>query len=426
MRNISASEPGMSGKEREHYLFLQKSFEDFSEAAIRMQTAFSNLEQKFNELNLELEHKNAALEKAAAEKEEVSSYLQNILESLTTGVVVTDLNGNITIMNRCAGLFTGTAPEAAIGTGLKCLFPDMAPADLKSILSHTPSAAPGKKIRINDRLIEIFNAPVRGKNGFLIGSVIILRDVTRIEKLEEIEKRNEKLAAMGELAANIAHEIRNPLGSIELFASLLMKEAKQKKELERLLQIIASVKNVDNKIRNLLLFAGNQQPHKRRISLHRVLREVLSFSQQFIENGGISLEARYAAAEPYISGDPEMLKQVFLNILLNAIQAMPDGGHLEIRTILGDATIEIRFSDTGGGIPSENLSKIFNPFFSTKEKGSGLGLAIVHTIIDIHDGSIDVESAGGQTVFSMTLPLSGKKSKSRKTHCGPAGMQVNG
>jgi signal transduction histidine kinase len=254
---------------------------------------------------------------------------------------------------------------------------------------------------------------MKDEKGKIIGTIFILRDITRIEKLEEMAKRTEKLAAMGDMAANIAHEIRNPLGSIELFASLLMKDMKNEKYQGRLSHIITSVKSMDNKISNLLLFTTQRNPVMRSINIHDVVREVLQFSETVIKQESITLSVRYADVEPSIRGDAEMLKQVFLNILLNSIQAMTDGGCLSIETSVShnheggsNGNVEVRVSDTGIGIPKDNLKKIFDPFFSTRERGSGLGLAIVHNIIHTHGGAIDVESREKEgTVFSIMFPM---------------------
>ncbi len=395
----------MTQKEREHYLYLQQSFEAFNEAAGRMQSAFSSLEKKFASINRELERKNVQLERVIAEKEALSGYLQHILESLITGVIVTDLKGKVTILNRCAGLFLGLPKGKVVGKSLSALCPDIALCKSDANGRNGSVSASGTKMRIQGRLIECFISPLTDKTREVIGTIHVLRDITRIEKLEEMEKRTEKFEAMGDLAANIAHEIRNPLGSIELFASLLMKENTQKKTHDRLSQIIAAVKSVDSRIANLLLFTRRQNPFLKRINLHRILKEVLAFFRRIAEEGGIDLQTRYAKKDPFIQGDPEMLKQVFLNILLNAFQAMPDGGLLWIETQVDEAGVEIRFSDTGCGIAKENLSRIFNPFFTTRERNAGLGLAIVHTIIDIHEGAVEVDSTERGTTFAITLPL---------------------
>ncbi len=369
----------------DQYLFLQKSFNEFNQATTRLQKAFANLEQKFEQINKELELKNEELKQTIEEKEKVKNYLRNILESLTNGVVVTDLDGKITTLNRCAETFFGIPQDHIAGKDIKFLFDDLNIADWKVLPRNEYLADTGGKVNLKDRIIEIFVSPMKAEQGEIIGTVFILRDITRIEKLEEM--------------AN----------------SLLMKDLKDKNYQGRLSHIITSVKNMDNKISNLLLFTTQRNPMMRNINLHRIMKEVLRFSDPIIKQEGITLSVSYSGVEPYVRGDAEMLKQVFLNILLNSIQAMIDGGSLRIETIVSrdrvgvstvDRNVEVRISDTGVGIPRENLKKIFDPFFSTRERGSGLGLAIVHNIVHVHNGSIDVESKEKEgTVFSILLPL---------------------
>ncbi len=410
------------------YLFLEKSFHEFNQATVRLQNAFSNLEQKFAEINRELEVKNEELKQTVAEKEEVKNYLRNILESLTTGVVVIDLAGVITTLNRCAEVFFGITHDQVTGKHVKVLFHGW--KELKRMIwpRNEHSGDTWGKITIKDTIIEVFTSPMNDECDKIIGTVFILRDITRVEKLEEMAKRTEKLTAMGEMAANIAHEIRNPLGSIELFASLLMKDLKDEKYQGRLSHIISSVKNMDNKISNLLLFTTQRNPVMRRINIHRIIREVLLFSETVIKQEGINLSVRYAGVDPYVKGDAEMLKQVFFNVLLNSIQAMTDGGHMSVETTVsngrqggvpGVRNVEVRITDTGVGIPRGNLKKIFDPFFSTRERGSGLGLAIVHNIVHAHGGSIDVTSEEKEgTVFSILFPLLNETGKPANLH-GP-------
>lgn len=401
----------------ERSLFLQQSFESFDRATMRLQKAFADLEEKFEAINKELDSKNIELQKALAEKEKISSYLQNILESLTTGVIVVDLEGETTMMNRSAEAFTGFLRKDAVGVNANLLFENRFSSDPEGRfdLKHFDSGV-GEKIRFKGRRLEIFGSAVKTGNDEEIGMVIVLRDITRLEKLEERVKRTEKLAAMGETAANIAHEIRNPLGSIGLFASLLIKELKEKKNRDRASHIIRAVKDMDNKISNLLMFARNQKPLMKEVSIHNVLKEIIIFSEQILGKENIILTANYDDVDPIITGNAEMLKQVFLNLMLNALQAMPGRGNLYIKTRISDnnnerkgshnSNVEISFMDTGCGIPGENIKKMFDPFFTTKEKGTGLGLAIVHNIVDIHGGSIDAENyKGGGTVFNITFPV---------------------
>ena len=390
----------------EKSLFLQQSFKDFDVATARLQKAFASLEKKFENINKELKCKNIELQETLAEKEKISSYLQNILESLTTGVVVADMEGKTTMINQCAEMFTAFSRKDAVGTDAEALF--------ENKLKYLDDGL-GEKIKLKGRTLEIFDSAVKTGSGDEIGKVIVLRDITRLEKLEATVKRTEKLAAMGETAANLAHEIRNPLGSIELFASLLIKDLKEKKNRDRASHIISSVRDMDNKISNLLLFARDRKPPMKKVNVHHALKEIIAFSEQIIKKETILLTVNYEATDPIISGNAELLKQIFLNLMLNAMQAMPKGGNLYIETRISDnsygevargPTVEIKFMDTGGGIPAKNIKKIFDPFFTTKGKGAGLGLAIVHNIVDIHGGSIDVENnKGGGTVFNITFPI---------------------
>jgi PAS domain S-box-containing protein len=405
----------------EDITLLQQSFESFNKATADLQRAYSRLEERFAGLNKELEEKNVQLVKTVAEKEQTKNYLHNILESLINGVIVTDLAGQIQTMNQCAEMFSGVCQAGVIGQHVSILFGSMVVNDWPTIdLAEYFKGESGHKVKINGRTLEIFCSPFKSPGGAVIGSVFILRDITRVEKLEDMAKRTEKFAAMGEMAANIAHEIRNPLGSIELFASLLLKNLQDKKDRERVVQIISSVKNVDNKISNLLMFTRKQSPKMKKIDLQYILAEVIDFSEQIMEQGDIDVSVRYADQEACIEGDAEMVKQVFLNIILNAQQAMPDGGILKIKMVTTSggimpddlSLIEVVFQDSGPGIAKENLSRIFDPFFSTKEGGAGLGLAIVHNIVSQHNGSINIEnSLQGGAVVNVCFPLAKEADK---------------
>ena len=403
-------------------LVLQQSFDNFNRATASLREAYAKLERKFASINRELEIKNLELERTVSEKEDMKNYLQNILESLTNGVVVTDLKGKVQTVNRCAEIFAEVSEEDVMGKHVSALFEEMSPEKWGGIFfSEYFKEEAGHKIKLKGRTLEIFGSPVNARNGEAIGAVFILRDITRIEKLEDMAKRTEKFAAMGEMAANIAHEIRNPLGSIELFASLLMKDLREKRDRDRVAKIITSVKNTDNKISNLLLFARTKTPRWECVDIHEILEETLHFTEQIAAQGNISLSFKRAfnradgGGEPLVVGDAEMLKQIFLNLILNAFQAMPEGGqlHIETRCFNGEPSrhniapfVEILFADDGVGISRENLPKIFDPFFSTREGTSGLGLAIVHNIVSMHKGAIHVEGgAEGGTVFTVLFPL---------------------
>jgi PAS domain S-box-containing protein len=388
---------------------LLESVEDFKEATLRLRKAFRHLNKKFDDINRELEKKNAELEKTVTEKEEVKNHLLNILESLTSGVIVTDLDGRIITVNRCAETFLEGSVDSAIGLSVADYLKGSTGDDMRWIRPETAVGTSLRKIRVNERTLEVMVSPMKARDESVTGTVLILRDITRIERLEEMGKRTDKFAAMGEMAANIAHEIRNPLGSIELFATLLLKECRNAREAERLSQIVEAVKGVDNKISNLLLFTRKPKPLMKKTDINQILKDVIEFSQEIVRQKEVSISASYSGKDLYVLGDAEMLKQVFLNLILNAVQAMPSGGDLEIWTGIDQTesqfTAEVSISDTGIGISEKDQNRIFDPFFTGREKGAGLGLAIVHNIIDIHNGSIGVESNQGGTLFQISLPL---------------------
>lgn len=400
------------GQEQERNLYLQRFFGDFNQATTRLQDAFAGLEKKYELINRELDCKNLELQGALAEKERVNEYLRNILESLAAGVVVTDLEGKVTMMNRSAERLTGHSREGALGQGVCSLFKGQYPDWGDSLDPVFSAGDAGRKTKLRGRVLKVSGSVVTSKDGTEMGKVIVLRDITRIVKLEKTMKEGEKMRSMGEMAAHIAHEIRNPLGSIELFASLLMKDLQDEKCRERASHIIGAVRDMDHKISSLFHYARRRTPLMSNVNVHDVLSRVLSFSGHILEKGNVRLAVRYDGCDPVISGSDEMLRQVYLNLILNALQAMPEGGNLSVETgITGgtahrDSHVTSRIADTGCGIPSGTMKKIFDPFYSTREQGMGLGLAIVKNIVDMHDGAIEVEeNEGGGTVFTVTFPL---------------------
>ncbi len=396
-------------------LTLKKLLENFNASTDSLKRSYADLEAKFTNINTELEKKNVDLEHSVSEKEEIKNYLQNILESLTDGVIVTDVDGKVQRINRAAGIFAEMEERAAKGRHVSAVL-ELPEAEQKKGRSFSEylSMISRNKIRLKGRSIEIFSSPLATRNNEALGNVLVLHDVTRMERLEEMAKRNEKFALMAAMAAYIAEEIRNPLGSIELFTGLLMKDLTGQKDRQRLEQIETAVRKMDYKIANLLMFTQTKVPDMRKVNINEMLKEALSFAEYIASQGNIAIDCRFTESEPSVVGDVEMLKQLFLNVILNSIQAMPEGGKLQIETRLfqesnavGAAAyyLEIIFEDNGCGIPEADMSKIFDPFFSTKEGRSGLGLTIVHNIVYLHRGTVHVERAeGGGTVVTVLLP----------------------
>jgi two-component system sensor histidine kinase FlrB len=241
-----------------------------------------------------------------------------------------------------------------------------------------------------------------------------MRDVTEMKALQEQSKRGERLSAMGEMAVELAHEIRNPLGSIELFASLLEKELPRQSDPGRWAENIRiGSRSLNNIVSNMLHFANPLTPSFEQVNVHELVDEILSFTDPILRQREIGVEKTLRASQATIAGDRELLKQMILNLVLNSLQAMPSQGCLRIASrdvddLPGGAScegLELKIEDTGLGIPPENLSRVFDPFFTTNRNGTGLGLSVVHQIVDQHSGFIKLESeVNVGTTFTIVLP----------------------
>jgi signal transduction histidine kinase len=232
------------------------------------------------------------------------------------------------------------------------------------------------------------------------------RQADLILEIEEQLRRADRLSALGELSAGMAHEIRNPLGSIRAAAEILqdgIDPADKRHEFARIL--VREVDRLNRVVEDFLRFARPAPVERGRLDLNEALSAVLQLTRQPALKNSVRTELRPGRVPP-LAGDREQLKQAFLNLVLNALQAMPQGGVLTVSSEAEGGEARIRFADTGQGIAPENLEKIFNPFFTTRDEGTGLGLAITHRIVQGHGGRIEVESRVGEgTTFTVILPL---------------------
>ena len=409
-------------RNNENMRLLSEAIDFFNGAALRFEEHYQHLEKQVKELKTELREKNKALEISLREKEEVKNHLHDILESLTVGIVVIDLEGKITTFNRSAENITGLTATEVRGKKFDRLLGVNFFQDLRLNFESFEDIKENQVLeteihRKEDTLAHVSLAisPLRTLGGKKIGIVVTLQDVSEMKKLEERANRNGRLLAMGEMAAKIAHEIRNPLGSMELYSSTLKKDLEHFTESKKLAEhISAGVKTINNIISNLLLFIRPEQKADFQIiDIHDSLKDSLFFSNHLIEStAAIEVIANYPSEPLFVRGDQELLKQIYLNLMLNAIQSMPQGGKLTICTRRIDdnsktsAFAEIRIKDTGLGISRGDMSRIFDPFFTTKKRGTGLGLPIVHNIVKLHGGTIDINSSENNgTECIISLPL---------------------
>lgn len=236
--------------------------------------------------------------------------------------------------------------------------------------------------------------------------VVLLEDVTEKRELAREVTRTEKLRAIGEMAAGLIHEINNPLNIISGRAQLLFLKYRQDPEIQRAVGIIrGQVDRASQITEKLLNFAKQRLPQLQRLDLCRLLKEVLNTLEVQFAKANVALVCHIPRTPCLIQGDPAQLEEVVSNVTMNAIQAMPKGGTFTISCSEEDHQVAVRFQDTGIGIPQEQLSKIFVPFFTTKPHGTGLGLSVVHGIVEAHRGTIKIQSELGRgTTFCLTFP----------------------
>ncbi len=380
---------------------LNTAFDSFTKASRSLEACYGALQKRIETLTEELRDKNARLIEALREAERNKDYLDAVLCSMEEAIIVLDQREKITMMNKsAAGLLglSGEKAKAAAGGDFSGL-----PMSISENGAGLVLEASGRKYNVI-----VSDSPVVDSNGAPRGRVIQIKDVTAMRQMETLHERNKRLISLGEMAAKIVHEIRNPLCSIELFASMLERDVQEKEQKELAGGISAGIHSLNNILTNMLFFARPQKAVMTRVNLRQISDEVMWLLSPFMESRGVRTQKRYAG-DLEVRGDGELLKQTIMNLAINAAQAMAGGGAIEVclREEGGCAVLDIR--DEGPGIEPENIEKIFDPFFSTKEKGSGLGLAIASKIMQAHGGSVRVSSEPGKgSTFSMYFDLADK------------------
>lgn len=338
----------------------------------------------------------------------------HILRSVGSGIVTMNMTGDITSWNHAAEMITGYQFEEARGNW-KSIFGD----SIKGLFGHTEDLK-GRPVRFEGQIIKRnganailgFTASLLKDDRDIVGGIILtFQDITRLIEMEDQMRRQERLATVGSLAAGIAHEIRNPLASLSGSIQMLQSELDLKGDHKHLMDIVLrETDRLNTIITEFLDYARPRSNQRERLALDAVVNETIElFKNNRVFHDGISIRCD-VAPHMTVTGDPQRLRQVFWNLLINAAQAISGKGAIGISAAPGtdDRSDEviIRVSDTGTGIATEHLENIFDPFFTTKADGTGLGLAIVYRIVDDLGGSIDVKSEHGKgTIFTIWLPF---------------------
>lgn len=342
--------------------------------------------------------------------DEMRTYTRNVLESMANGLITVDRSLCVATFNPTALEILGKTKEDVAGRPISELLP--LENEIKKVLSDSESILE-KEVKITSErkgkdFLFLSVSPLKEPDSHIArGAVIILRDVTMIRELEQKVILSEKFAALGRLSAGVAHEIRNPLNSIRGFIQYFQKKLSLEEEDYRYTDLmITEVDRLNRVISKLLAFSKPREPRLSIRSPYEILDHCIRVIEREAQGEGLELiRTTYADEMPLVLMDTDQITQVFLNILINAVEATPKGGKIFVKCELDEpGRLRIAVEDTGEGIPKENIDKLFDPFFSTKKKGTGLGLAIVKSIIEAHDGEIDVESEPGKgTRFIITL-----------------------
>ncbi|MCX7016477.1 MAG: ATP-binding protein [Candidatus Sumerlaeota bacterium] len=393
---------------------LREAFRLFTEASDGFSARYEAMKDRVQELDLQLAEANAELQRQLTENARVKDYLAAILAALPVGVVVVDGKRKVKTLNPAARAILGIGESEAIGRPLEEVLGWRADASSAGALPVEIRCEARVEIAVPDedgelREVEVIVLPASAEQRSAFGGVVALHDVTRIKRLEQRAATVSRLTAMGEMAMNVAHEIRNPLGSIELFASALARDLDDCPHQQQLAEhISAGVRSIESIVENILQFNRPRRLAKREVDLEQTVRDSLCFASHLLQQRSIEVDVHADADAPRVVVDSELLKQVFLNLALNAAQAMERGGRLEIRLSRRGAMARVEMLDEGPGIDPDLLPRIFDPFVTTKPKGTGLGLTIVHNLVTAHGGTIDMANRpGGGARATVELPLSG-------------------
>jgi PAS domain S-box-containing protein len=355
----------------------------------------------------ELEHYAVQLENRVNQRtSELSSEkekLDTIVSAIGGGIVLISREGKIQWANQ---MIKHMAGMEVIGKSCEDLIQDCNLSDSYAG-DHINTVILPNLFGHKGKYFQVTTAPVKGDSGELHGYILLIQDVTEIKHMEEQIIHSEKLASIGRLAAGIAHEIGNPLTAIFSFVQILreMEDGDEFKR-ESLETISFHINRISGILKQLSGFTKMPGGESKQCAVNEIIDTALNLIQYDKKAKGISIIKELPPDLPDIVIDANQLSQVFVNLILNAIDAMPDGGTLTVRSFMKSGSVVIQFKDTGNGISKEDISKIFDPFYTTKEKGTGLGLAVSYNIIKKMNGTLAVESKVGKgTTFTIMLPM---------------------
>ena len=408
--NEAANDALNSKTSQESMKHLAKAFSLFSKETSRLESSYERLSERFNKINYQLKKVENELCIKVKDLNSVSAYLNSILKNISQGILFIDLSGNITTYNSEAQNIINIDETKILYKSYWDNFKDdFFGFSMKNALSFSQTqnlsyiSLKGENER---KEIEVSTSFVYESSHR--GIIIMLRDVTRFQKLQTLANRNDRLKKIGEMATFIAHEIKNPLGAIRGYASLLYNDLEDQKPLKDMASyIIDGTKSLERIVNNVLEYT-------RPIVLDPITLDISSLIKSIVKSIKIDptfsheLKINLHLSERVlnISADLELFKSAILNLIINAYEAMDEKGFLSLSVIKNNNQCIISISDTGSGIDQVDLENIFSPFFTTKRNGNGLGLSQAYKIIQAHFGTLEVRSKLYKgTTFTITLPI---------------------
>jgi PAS domain S-box-containing protein len=403
--------------------------------------AFNEMTDRLRQQRAAIEAANAELARRFGELSDLKRYTDSILGSLTSGVITFDREGRVVTLNAAAEALTGRSLAEARGRACAEVFAHV--PELADLLRETAAGRAGgvlvsASVPRRDAApvpVELTAAPLKGADGQDLGVVAALRDLTAVRALEEQLRRSDRLAAIGTLAAGLAHEIKNPLTSLLTFSRYLPRRFADERFRQRFQSVVPrELERINGIVNGLLRLARPTRLSLAPVGLPELLEPALELYAEQLEAKRITVVREYAPDVPRIQADREHLYQALVNLVANALDAMGEGGTLTLRTGWTDAEaalasggkrrephVRIEVGDTGSGIVPAQALEVFNPFFTTKPAGTGLGLALVHKIVEDHGGAVTFRSTPGSgTTFAIVLPLAPEPEVRRSTGATPA------
>jgi PAS domain S-box-containing protein len=381
---------------------------------IRTGDEIEELGRNFNQMIQQILLDRNELENRLREITSLKAYNDNVLSSMTNGLITIDLKRNIVTLNAMAEQILGKKRGEVTGLSLEEACDDHHPLCQMMIetLSHEKgifhSELELKRGGMSLWLMTSTSLLTDGE-GKKIGALAIFQDITEIKALGERLRQADRLAALGTISAGLTHEIKNPLSAIKTFVQLLPKKIESLSFMEKFnVTVPREIDRINQLVEDLLELTRKRARSLADVDVNRLILQVIDLHGEEMERRHIVYENNLDEALPLIRGDPETLYRAFSNLVINAIQAMPNGGSLHISSVLDQVSsaVKIAFRDTGIGMDEETSRSLFNPFFTTKDKGVGLGMALVRKIIEDHRGTIEVVSEKGMgTTFVLGLPV---------------------